>query len=54
MDQEIRVKNRGDLGYAGGPVVEKSTCQCRRHRFDLWPWKVPHASGQLSSYGAQA
>ena len=23
-------------------------CQCKRHRFDLWSWKIPHAVEQLS------
>ena len=28
---------------------EESTCQCRRHRFDLWSGKIPHAVKQPSS-----
>ena len=27
---------------------EESTCQCRRHRFDPWSGKIPHAMEQLS------
>ena len=27
---------------------EESTCQCRRHRFDPWSGKIPHAAEQLS------
>ena len=33
----------------GGTVVE-STCQCRRHRFDSRPRKIPHAAEQLGSW----
>ena len=25
-----------------------SACQCRGHQFDLWSWKIPNATGQLS------
>ena len=31
-------------GFAGGSVVKKPTCQCRRHkrrRFNLWVGKIP-------------
>ena len=28
---------------------KESSCQCRRHRFDPWSGKIPHAAGQLSS-----
>ena len=35
--------------FPHGPVVE-SPCQCRGHGFCLWPGKLPHAQGQLSSY----
>ena len=27
---------------------KESACQCRRHRFDPWSRKMPHAVGQLS------
>ena len=27
-------------GFLGGSMVE-STCQCRRHQFDPWVWKMP-------------
>ena len=27
---------------------KQSPCQCRRHRFDAWSGKNPHAEGQLS------
>ena len=27
---------------------KESTCQCRRHRLDLWSRKIPHAVEQLS------
>ena len=36
-------------GFLGGSV-ERITCQCRRHGFDPWSRKVPHASGQLSPW----
>ena len=26
---------------------KKSACQCRRHGFDPWSRKIPHAAGQL-------
>ena len=28
---------------------EESTCQCRRHRFDPWSGKIPHAKQQPNS-----
>lgn len=28
--------------------TEEFTCQCRRHRFNPWSGKIPHASKQLS------
>ena len=33
-------------GLPGGSVV-KYACQCKGHRFDPWPRKIPHASEQL-------
>ena len=27
---------------------KESTCQCRKHEFDPWPRKIPHAMEQLS------
>ena len=32
---------------------KESTCQCSRHRFDPWGWKIPHATMQLSLCWAQ-
>ena len=29
---------------------QESACQCRRHRFDPWSGKIPHAGGQPSSW----
>ena len=26
----------------------ESTCQCSRHQFDPWSWRIPHAAEQLS------
>ena len=34
-------------GFPGGSVV-KTACQCRRHGFDPWSGKIPHAAEQLS------
>ena len=28
----------------------ESACQCRGHRFDPWPRKIPHAAKQLSPH----
>ena len=33
--------NKAGLGFPGGSVIKKSTCQCRRHRFSHWIWKIP-------------
>ena len=30
--------------FSGG----ESSCQCRRHGFDPWPRRTPHAAGHLS------
>ena len=36
-------------GFPGGSVVKNlPTCQCRKHGFNLWSRKSPHASEQLS------
>ena len=35
-------------GFPGGSVVKKCACQCKRHRFDPWSWKIPQAVEQLS------
>ena len=29
-------------------MVKGSACQCRKHEFNPWPRKIPHASEQLS------
>ena len=51
-----REKGRGNIPEAKLKVCaglpwrltgKESTCQCRRHRFDLWSWKIPHAEEQL-------
>ena len=31
---------------------KKSACQCRRHRFSPWSWKMPQAEEQLSLFTA--
>ena len=35
-------------GIPRWPSGKESTCQCRRHRFDPWSGKIPHAAGHLS------
>ena len=40
------------LGLSWWLSGKESVCQCRRHRFDPWPGKIPHASAQLSPYSA--
>ena len=40
----IRNGNRGLPWWLSG---KESTCQCRRHRFNPWSGKIPHAVGQL-------
>ena len=35
-------------GVPGGPVVQKSTLQCRGYRFNPWSGKIPHATEQRS------
>ena len=35
-------------GFPGGTSGEQSTRQCRRHGFDPWSWKTPHAAEQRS------
>ena len=40
------------LGLSWWLTGKESVCQCRRHRFDPWPGKIPHASVQLSPYSA--
>ena len=36
------------LGLSCWLSGKESTCQCRRHRFDPWSGKIPHAAGHLS------
>ena len=39
------------LSMEGGfPSGKESACQCRRHRFDSWSGKIPHAEGQLNLF----
>ena len=38
-----------ELNWTGIPVVKKSACQCKWHRFDPWSGKIPHAMEQLST-----
>ena len=37
----------GDTGLIPDPSGKESPCRCRRHRFDPWPGKIPHAAEQL-------
>ena len=34
-------------GFPGSSVLKERTCRCRRHRFNPWSRKIPHASEQL-------
>ena len=43
LEVEIKSKCRD---FPGGG--KESTCQCRRHRFDNWSGKIPHAKEKLS------
>ena len=45
--QIFEVKNQ----YIGLPWWRggwESACRCRGHGFEPWPWRVPHATEQLS------
>ena len=42
----INAKN--SLGLPWWLSDKESACQCRRHRFDPWSGKIPHASEQLT------
>ena len=44
----ISVKIPFIQGFAGGLVVKKSACQCRRHGFDPWSGRILHVVEQLS------
>ena len=41
-------KNLNGGASLGSSVVTKSACQCRRHGFDPWSGKIPHAIRHLS------
>ena len=41
----IRINVTGLPWWLSG---KESSCQCRRHRFDSWSGKIPHAAEQLS------
>ena len=45
QSQELALRNPGPPRWLSG---KESTCQCRRHRFDPWSGRIPHAAGQLS------
>ena len=45
LEVEIKNKCRAFPGWLSG---KESTCQCRRHRFDTWSGKIPHAKEKLS------
>ena len=36
--------------FSGGSGGKESACQWRRHKFDPWSRKIPHAAKQLSQY----
>ena len=33
--------NTNDCGLSRWPSGDESACQCRRHKFDPWIWKIP-------------
>ena len=39
---------QGSQDFPGSTIDKKSTCQCRRHRFDPWSRKIPYSAEQLS------
>ena len=41
-------EEKSSLGLPWGLSSWESACQCRRHWFDPWSGKMPHAVGQLS------
>ena len=45
---ELNTFKRHFGGFPGGSVIKKSACQCRRHGFDPWSGKIPHALEQLT------
>ena len=44
----FKKKKTKQLGLSWWLSGRESTCQCRRHRFDLWSGRIPHAAEQLS------
>ena len=45
---------KGNVGLSWGPSDRESTCQCRRHKFNTWSGKIPHAVEQLIRAGTTA
>ena len=51
-DETETIKKRSGLPwFLSG---EEFTRQCRRHEFDPWSMKIPHATGQLSPRASTA
>ena len=40
---------KGNVGLSCWPSDREFTCQCRRHKFNTWSGKIPHAVEQLIS-----
>ena len=45
---ESYFKKQPNIGLPWWLSDKESACQCRRHRFDPWSGKIPHAMEQLS------
>jgi len=45
---ESNETNDGGRGLPWWLSGKESACQCRRHQFDPWSGKIPHATEQLS------
>ena len=55
QQQQIRKPGGGEQQVLPWWLSGKElTCQCRRHRFDLWSRKVPHATEHLSWFTTTA
>ena len=46
LELYLKIKNKSGLpGWLSG---KESACQCRKHGFNIWVRRIPHASEQLS------
>ena len=46
--EKLKKEKEKAIGLSWWLSGKESTCQCRRHGFDSWSGKIPHALGQLS------